>query len=587
MPKRIIKALVGGLKPRKPSRSLPSYKEPTPETNPKLSREEEAELALKRTEFTAGTPVLLVTLFLLTIVSVPFIQLVAELRTPALGLRMLDLFKTLPSATELSAIRGWRDLTNAVPSADELKGAEKALEGDSIVSQWLLPWAQSVLIGHLRAGNEQVYLGRDGWLFYRPDVDYITGPPFLDPARLKHRSHGAGIQPDPIKAIVQFRDQLAARGIELIVVPVPVKASIEADKLSGRAPKNEALQNSSFAEFKAQLAASGVRLFDPTDALMQQKTAPAYLQADTHWTPEAMELTAQELAKWSGESLAPPSGNSTLQVSLKEITGIGDIARMLKLPDDQRIYAPQTVTTKQVTAGNSFWKPSRDGDVLLLGDSFANIFSLEALGWGESAGFAEHLSVALGCPIDCILRNSDGAFATREMLANELARGRDRLAGKKLVIWEFAARELAFGNWKLLDLKLGIPKPSRFFTPNAGEEIDATGTVEVVSSVPRPGTVPYADHVMAVHLTQIARTTLREDMQKHLPPEEESLQALVYLSSMRDNVWTPAARLRTGDRITLRLRSWTEVASQLEQINRSEIADPEIQLEEPVWGELR
>jgi alginate O-acetyltransferase complex protein AlgJ len=70
---------------------------------------------------------------------------------------------------------------------------------------------------------------------------------------------------------------------------------------------------------------------------------------------------------------------------------------------------------------------------------------------GESAVFAEHLSVALGRPIDCILRNSDASFATREILSNELARGRDRLAGKKLVIREFATREcrLGIGNFSI------------------------------------------------------------------------------------------------------------------------------------------
>jgi hypothetical protein len=45
------------------------------------------------------------------------------------------------------------------------------------------------------------------------------------------------------------------------------------------------------------------------------------------------------------------------------------------------------------------------------------------------------------------------------------------------VIWEFAARELSFGNWKLLDLKLGEAKPSRFLSLKAGEEIEVSGTV--------------------------------------------------------------------------------------------------------------
>jgi alginate O-acetyltransferase complex protein AlgJ len=156
------------------------------------------------------------------------------------------------------------------------------------------------------------------------------------------------------------------------------------------------------------------------------------------------------------------------------------------------------------------WRPSKKADVLLLGDSFSNIFSFEAMGWGESAGFAEHLSYALRRPVDCILRNSDASFATREILSNELARGRDRLAGKKLVIWEFATRELSFENWKLLDLKLGEAKPSRFLSLKPGEEITVSGTVDTISPVPRPGTVPYKDHIEALHLIDAVPEDSRE-----------------------------------------------------------------------------
>jgi alginate O-acetyltransferase complex protein AlgJ len=55
---------------------------------------------------------------------------------------------------------------------------------------------------------------------------------------------------------------------------------------------------------------------------------------------------------------------------------------------------------------------------------------------------------------------------------------------------------------------------------------------------------------------------------------------------MRDNVLTAAARLRPGNHVTLRLRPWADVADQFEKINRSEIDDPAVQLEEPTWGEL-
>ncbi|MEP6956431.1 MAG: hypothetical protein ABI883_06365, partial [Chthoniobacterales bacterium] len=573
MPTRIIKALVGGYKPRTPERSLPSYEEPTPETNPRLSREEEAELALKRTSFRRGVPLLLVCLFLLTIASVPFIQFVVEWRTPHRpgGLPMFGVLHTLPSLAEIRAIRRPRDLWNLLPHASELKSAEKALEADSVVSQWLLPPVQSFLTGRLRAANEQVYLGRAGWLFYRPDVDYVTGVPFLDPVRLRQRGHGAGIHPDPHRAIVEFRDQLALRGIELVVVPVPTKASIEGEHLSARVAPGTLLENASYAEFKSQLEEAYVRVFDPAPLLLQRKIeasgAAQYLETDTHWRPEAMQFVAQQLA--AALTLpALPAISHAPQFAPVQLSGHGDIARMLKLPDDQQLRPPQTVVIQQVTTGDNFWRPTRDADVLLLGDSFANIYSLPALGWGESAGFAEHLSAALGGrPLDCILRNSDASFATREMLASELARGRDRLAGKKLVIWEFAVRELAFGNWKVLDLKLGTPAAARFYTPAPGETVEVTGDVETIASIPRPGSVPYRDHITALHLTEMTIAGRAAT---------GPLQSIVYLSSMQDNVWTPAARLRPGEKVTLRLRAWADVASLYEATNRSEIEDPEL-----------
>jgi alginate O-acetyltransferase complex protein AlgJ len=424
-----------------------------------------------------------------------------------------------------------------------------------------------------------VYLGRDSWLFYRPDVDYITSPPFLDPARSRHRAHADRVQPDPIKAVVDFRNQLMARGIDLIVVPVPMKPGIDADKLSARVEAGAPLQNASFLEFKARLENAGVRIFDPGPLLIQRKTAlgnaPLYLESDTHWRPETMELVAENLAALVPMSAA--TSRSPFKVVAKEISGLGDIARMLRLPPSQDLYRPEKVTTHEVLSGNTIWRPNKDADILLLGDSFSNIFSLEALGWGESAGFAEHLSRALGDrPLDCILRNSDAAFATREMLSRDLARGRDRLAGKKLVVWEFAARELAFGDWKMLEMKLGQPPPAHFFVPKTGEEVVVNGTVEAVSTVPRPGTVPYKDHILALHLI---------DLTVEGGSPSETLESLVYLESMRDNVLTAAARFRSGDHVRLRLRSWTDVSDRYEKINRSEIDDPSIQLEEPCWGE--
>jgi SGNH hydrolase-like domain, acetyltransferase AlgX len=573
---------VGGEEPRKPTHSLPRYSEPTPETHRRLSREEEAELALKHTIYTPGARWLLIALFLLTIISVPAIQFAVELRSPRSsgGLATFDLYKSYPAWTKIRAVRSAADLWHLLPRGADLKAAEKSIEAESVVSGWLLPRVQLLLAKKLRAGNEQVYLGRDSWLFYRPDVDYITGPPFLDPTRMRHRAHADLVQPDPVKAIVDFRNQLAARGIDLIAMPVPMKPGIDADKFSAHAEENAPLHNASFLEFKARLENAGVRVFDPGPLLIQRKTGlssvPLYLQSDTHWRPETMELVAENLATLIPPSAATP--RAAFQLAAKEVDGLGDIARMLRLPPSQNLYRPEKVTIHEVLSGNALWRSSNDADILLLGDSFSNIFSLDALGWGESAGFAEHLSHALGGrPLDCILRNSDAAYATREILSRDLARGRDRLAGKKLVIWEFAARELAFGDWKMIEMKLGQPPPAHFFVPKSGEEVVVSGTIEAISTVPRAGTVPYRDHILALHLTDLTAQGRTFD---------SGSESLVYLWSMRDNVLTPAARLHRGDHVTLRLKPWTDVAEQNEKINRSEVEDPAVQLEEPAWGEL-
>lgn len=497
--------------PEPPEHSLPTYAEPTPETPARISREEEAELALKGTRFAPGTAWGLIVLLLATLASVPLVQMLAG---------------------------GWAALPPLSPRPAALRAFETALEEGSVISRRLRPAAQTLLTEVLGTGSEQVYLGRDGWLFYRPDVDYVTGP-------------GFDVEP-PVRAIVHFRDQLAARGIDLIVVPVPVKAAVAPRMLSAQAPGS--LENPAFPRFLARLEAEGVRFFRP-------KAGP-YLATDTHWEPETMQRAAADLARVT--NLPGSEARTTLEPL--RVEGEGDLQAMLGLPPGRR--ERKGVTIQQVVSGTALWRPSPDAEVLLLGDSFANIYSLAGLGWGEGAGFAEHLSHALGRPVDAILRNSDGAFATREMLARELARGHDRLAGKKLVVWEFAERELAFGDWKLLDLRLGERPPPTMLTLAPGGEKVVTARVAEVSPVPRPGSVPYPDHIMAAHVTD-------------LPGE-----AVVYLWSMRGNEWTPAARLRPGDTIRLRLRPWAEVSDEFGKFNRSELDDPDLQLEEPVWGEL-
>ncbi len=560
------------------------------ERNKRLTREDVAKIEIGHTDVTPRLSWVLIAAFLATVLAVPLAQHVYELRrNPGELPQFYDVFRVPASVGRVGAETDGGVLNKTLAAnarmLKQINEYEDALDEGSVLSRTLLGPAQELLIRYVGQGNEQGYAGRDGWLFYRLALDYLTGPGFLVPKELRKRrlsgnEYTPPPQPDPRLAILQFHAQLRSRGIKLVVVPVPVKASIHPERFSTRyqPPSGAILQNPSYAALLRELEEAGVLVFDPAPLLAAgaAKGAAQFLETDTHWTPAAMERVAYELAGFLEERIALASPSEQYQQLLAEAENLGDIAVMLKLPQRQRAFQPQVVAIRQVVdADRGLWRPRKDAEVLFLGDSFSNVYSLAEMGWGEGAGFIEQLSFQLRRPLDRIAQNDDGAYATRQTLSRELAKGRDRLAGKKVVVWELSTRELAVGDWKLIDMKLGAPAPVRFVTPEEGQSLVVTGVVEAISPAPRPGSVPYKDHIVTIHLCDL------ENADSSIAGGE----ALVYMWSMRDNVWTAAARLREGRRITLRLRSWYDVADKFEAINRTELDDEDLQLEDPCWGE--
>jgi alginate O-acetyltransferase complex protein AlgJ len=439
-----------------------------------ITREEEADRCLNHTSYSKGSQILTVLLFLAVVFGVPVAQHYVEIKrnlakraewnpssgTPKPGLapQIYDVFKLLPTGEQISKAQGFWGYWNLFPTVDSINAFETSLKENSVLTTSLLSPTQLAMTSLLGAGNEKAYVGKDNWLFYRPDVEYLTTPGFLDPSRLKDRSHGATeIQPDPVKAILDFKSQLASRGITLVVMPMSTKPMIHPEMLAGPGAEGKILQNESFDKFKTELESNGVHVFDPTPALLDLKAKSPeklYLQTDTHWTPDAMHEVSLKLGDFLFNLCGLPRvAQNSLTLSPKIISNLGDIAEMLKLPSDQKLFTKQTVTISQVQNTNgSPWKADRQSEVLLLGDSFSNIYSLDGMGWGTSAGFAEHLSYAIGRPIDKIVINAGGAFASRRDLAGQMARGIDHLANKKVVVYEFSMRDLAQGDWKMIKL---------------------------------------------------------------------------------------------------------------------------------------
>ncbi len=394
----------------------------------------------------------MILLFLGILFSLPLAQIVVELRG---GQR--------PAALDLLA-------NGRFPTRSDLEQYEDFLQEQSLAVRYFQPRAQQWLTRWGRCGTTQIVVGHDGWLFYRPGIDSVTGPGFLDPESLRRRVRNLrdaaateAVAPDPRPAILQFQRQIEAAGARLILLPIPDKASLQAAELCGRRAAAPPAQNLSLAEFLGQLRAAGVEVLDPSPAIVQPGEI-RYLAHDTHWTPQWMDEVARGLAVSVRRQLeecgtlsdradrAPSDGRGASgpwHLETESISGLGDLAEMLRLTDRQRLFPPQTVTIQRVLdAAGQPVRADSQAPILLLGDSFTNIYSAQPMGWGGGAGLAEHLAYHLGEPVDWIARNDAGAHATREMLSSQLAQGRNRLAGKRVVIWQFAARELALGDWR-------------------------------------------------------------------------------------------------------------------------------------------
>lgn len=378
---------------------------------PYLHREVQAREELGHTEISSWLAALLTGVFLGLIAAVPLLQ---------------------PNAAE-----PFKEFGKGGTVLGAMTRFEDRLEEESWVVEDLLPPVQLFLTGVLGTGNEQVYPGKERWLFYRPGVDMLTAPGFREE--------------DVLQALLDLRDDLAARGIRIVVLPAPGKATIHPERLTAR-PVRPPVQNASFPDLVRRLEREGIEVIDLAPMLVGAKS-PQYLATDTHWTPDGMELAAKVLAGWIDASVPLQGPRRTWSRRERQVEGLGDLARMLELPPGQSLFPQQRVTVHSVLGEDGQpWAPDPAAEVLILGDSYTNVYSRSDLGWGTGAGLAEQLAFHLQRPVDRIALNAGGAWASRQALARELAAGRDRLAGKRVVVVEFAARELAFGDWRRIRL---------------------------------------------------------------------------------------------------------------------------------------
>ena len=381
-----------------------------------------------------------------------------------------------------------------------LRAFEKKVEDENALVLAVRPRYQLAVWNIFNDPGEKVVLGsgEGRWLFYRQDVEFLVQPSPLDVRSAK--------LDNPIKAIEKFRDQLKAKGVELLVVVTPGKPSIYPERLTGNASTVMATEShgKKILDSLAKLGFNTVDLYTPLLAAKKDDASlgPLYLNDDTHWTPRGAELAAAEIAaavkrldsdgKINLTELRQKHADGSYPMSFVAKDSVadrmGDVGEMSGL-NKFGVFKTQRVTGHVVMQQNinsladsicidsaykecknnsntlclwtsltacgfkydttvtPFKDDFRKAQILILGDSFSRIYQTDS---PVNAGWIAHFAKNMNRPVASIV--SDGGAST--LVREKLARKAGVLKGKKLLIWEFVERDLRFGaeGWKDVEL---------------------------------------------------------------------------------------------------------------------------------------
>jgi hypothetical protein len=394
------------------------------------------------------------------------------------------------------------DVFRYPPTAKNLRQFEHTLEEKSWFQQQIRPRLQRFLFATLHDTGAKAVLGRNDWLFYRPDLRYLVEPDrqeanagdskWVQPSDQRRRRGTAE------RAILRFRDQLKERGITLVVMPVPGKPSVYPDQVTRRAVGEEQQMRSPTLDLLAVLRREGVATVDLFATFQTAREnreqgknlGSLYLARDTHWTPAGAHIAAQAAAAELRTLRFAPATRKEFRTQGVSVTRWGDILDMMQIPGLRGTFAPETALCVQVLdpalgplvpgasdRPGTYRYPGQQAAVLVLGDSFCRIYQYpEPQSLGEmqaaadtarpaesgnrrllpgSAGFISHLALALESPVDAIV--SDGGAATD--VRRKLSTNPEILEGKQVIVWEFAERDIALGaqGWEDVPLPKKLP----------------------------------------------------------------------------------------------------------------------------------
>lgn len=285
--------------------------------------------------------------------------------------------------------------------------------------------------------------GSDGWLFFGGELRLLAlGQFWGDAAPNVSRAHKPDLA-DPLPAILDFHQQLKARGIELLVVPVPPKAAIYPEKIvAGIDPRTKDTAPV-LHRFYDKLRAAGVDVLDLSALFIQNREnlrGPVFCKTDSHWSGIGCVLASEAIAEKVRTKIPDPGTRKDYVAEWKEAERDGDLASLVA--GDGRKLPPEKIAVQSVSERGTGAAVQDDPNspLLLLGDSHTLIYHDRDF-LPVRAGLVDQLALQLGFAPDLIGTSGSGATPVRINLYRRSVKDAAYLAKKKMIVWCFAARE--------------------------------------------------------------------------------------------------------------------------------------------------
>jgi alginate O-acetyltransferase complex protein AlgJ len=276
----------------------------------------------------------------------------------------------------------------------------------------------------LGTGRRGVVVGRQGWLFTNEEFKPVDRNDIADAVR-----HIAGV-----------KARLDAKGIELVILPLPAKSDVYSSQLPNRLQSD--VMQSAYAEFLPALRAVGLHVVDARGALLaQKKRGNVFLKSDTHWSPAGARAASEAAAAAIGSFGLLPEPRQVAVIPEPPVSIWGDLTKFITLPEYAASVGiePESVALFRTKMQSTETKLDLFGadaavPVMLVGTSYSA---------NENWSFADYLRQSLSADVVNAAKEGLGpGVPMLELLDSDVLNSDP----PKIIVWEFPVRYIGGAN---------------------------------------------------------------------------------------------------------------------------------------------